>query len=355
MPEIAPCLQAARAVRAAPSTVNPLAIAIEVLPPAPRAPDPPPPPDVVPPQSHTAGPTQAWSSLDAYWWATLCRANSLEDDSFLRRTLSAKADYARYTRFSNPAAQTVLKSWYASFSDRVYIGIGGTDTEAQALEYCFSHAYGQQLFLNGWWNSTFAVQAQIQINQLRPLLSQEGAIRALCLIGHSYGAAVCPAIAAGLGFSPWGAWDRLVAFAQPRCYTQSGRDFLAGMQLLTFTNLGDPVFLLPPPRGLIQTLPGLATSGSYPGGDYSHAGTILALGTGQGVVPGQDPSLGPVEWLETMTGFLTLGANLEPHFARAYVARCEAWLNAETPANYTDYRDVGAIRAVNQDLADAGV
>lgn len=330
---------------------------IEDDPIVPRGPDPPKPPATVPPlPPPVQATTTAWTATDAYWWMTLLRANSGGvDDSYVTATLAARAPYRRFNRIAVTANDIILRTWWCRMDDRFYVGAEGTANATQTLQYVLTHAFGNQAFVaNAYWNSTFAGQATYLANLIRADFVAEGS-PPICVLGHSYGGGVAPCLLLLLTGGPRDQFDRCVTAGNPRNCTSTAITQLAQTQCIRFQNAGDPIPNIPPPRSVIARLPGVATVGPYPGGEYNHMAPALELQPDGGVIQRNNPTPSAAQWAELFINYLTGGANFEPHYALTYANLARRWNDASPLSSAVGYADYIALYGINNDLAGIGV
>jgi Lipase (class 3) len=338
--------------------LDPVLIDVEELPPVPRGPDPSPPPPPVPPIQPGNPPKLGWTSTDCYWWATLLRALSVPwTDTYLQQTIAAKGGISGYQRQVFPGDSPNLAFAFGQMSDRFYVLIEGTQNENQALSFLFTHLFGSQVLAAGsYWNTTWVGQAADIVLQVQPAFIAAGR-PPLCVVGHSYGAAVAPVVANLLGAPRVGGFDRVVAFGVPRHFTFSGMLANGPLQYLRFSTVDDLVTLLPPPQIIMRALSGVVSPGAYPGGDYSNINPCLFLLGRNGVAPQNDPVPDPTTWATQFLQWLVNFQGLTPHFIGTYSDLARRW-NDNTftsPPNYVDFETYTDLYTINANLAALGV
>lgn len=326
-------------------------------PPKPRDPDPAPPPPPTPPLPPPFPVlTNSWTGVDAYWWATLIRANSGNlDDSFVQRTLSAKGTYRRFVRITVQETPDILVSWWCRMNDRFIVGIEGTRTITQALNYVFTHALGNQTLIgSAWFNSTWVQQALYHVGLIANDWQAEG-FPPLLIIGHSYGGAVVAPFYLALTNGRTSSFDQLVTMGNPINVTRSAEQALGGIKWIRFANRGDLVANLPPPQLVCNLISGVVSRGPYPGGDYYHPYPTLEMQEDGGALQRPRIDLDVVPWAQFMTSFLLGGADLEPHFARQYARLGRIWNDNSPITAASNFANYLSLYGINDDLAASGV
>lgn len=358
------CTQATvRQLRPNVLTLDPFTTTAELFPPEPRPPDPPPPTPSNPFGLARTQPLQsyAFTSLDAWWWSTLCRANTLTDDTLLRQTLSTRADYRNYGRVVGGPDSLSLNIWWARMQDRFYIGIQGTANDLQAMQFILTHAVGDQAPPNQWfWNSTFYNQAQALYASVEPAVAAAGAGVPLCVIGHSYGGAVAHILMWLLRptLQPAMVFDRVVSFGAPRTFTNAAvtdwQRYGANMQVIRFLNAGDVVGNLPPPVSIIANFIPANLRGLFLGGDYRHLGpSIMVRDDGTIADVSLDANF-TNSWTQDFVNYLGFAANPREHLASRYGDLCLAWYGNSSVEVLQGWASPNSLYTISNDLSAVG-
>jgi hypothetical protein len=324
---------------------------IEPRPPPPVPPDPP-----VPPIGPTLVPVTAWGSAEAYWWCTLLRANSVAngDDSFVQETIATRGPKRNYSfRWAGPAG-LVPTVWWCQMEDRFCVGVNGTENSVQATQFFLTHAVGDQTVVaGGYFNATFAQSAATLYALVNPDFEAAGK-PPLLVLGHSYGGGVAHPLYLALRGADPAPLDRLVVAGAPRTATVQSVPLFDQVQLIRFANDGDPVPILPPPRGFVLTSRLSPGANAYPGGDYVPLGGQLQPQVMGGIVPVPDPAYSYITWTEKFIDFLANGAQCEPHYAREYARRAETWFYRFPSQLQTEYASIHTLVNINALMATQG-
>lgn len=315
------------------------------------------PPGPPTPTSPPLVPYTAWTAADAYWWLTLVRANSyVHNDSFIVPAIAARGPIEVYKYVNNQDTGLTPNYWWGKMPDRFCVGINGTSSDWQSINYVLSHQMGLQVrtVRGDYFNATFLAAAAPIADAVMPDYVAAGS-PPLCVIGHSLGGACAMILYTLLRTGAAMANDRIVTVGGPRtACSQSAPRFIVP-QVIRFCNVGDTVVDLPPPREIISIVYPQGVGTAYLGGEYTHIGSAQVMMDNRGAYVLPDPTWGPLEWLVRMYGWIGTGFELQPHFAMSYAGLAEAWASNGTPVNVGEYANFTSLYTINANLAAAGV
>lgn len=363
MPELR-CTQAtALGLQADVLQLNPFTTDLEEYPPRPRPPDPAALPPSLPrlPVRPQPPVTVGYTSLEAYWWATLCRANTIADDTLLQQALNIRTGFTNYQRFVGGAGSLALNMWFAAFPDRFYIGLQGTANNLQAMQFILTHAVNDLAPADDpLFNSTFWNQAGFQHTRVEPVYAALGSNVPLCIMGHSYGGAVAHCLMRQLrsALAPALPFDRVVSFGAPRVFTPAAAaDWLGygeNMQVVRFTNDGDLVPQLPPQLLVLRTFLNPAQIGGPNEVVYGHLGPSVFMDNDGNPQARQDLNLNFGDLVQQFAFYLGLAADPQEHTIARYSERAFNWFNNSPLSVTTGWGSYNSLQSINDALRALG-
>lgn len=326
---------------------SPRNLLIEQIPYQPRPPDPLPIPIIDPALIPPAVITKAWSSHEAYWWATMARASYNPDDQWIRRAIFARGAYRRFGRFFPQPTDRAYGVTWCEMADRFVVVVAGTQNDRQLQEYVLSHGIGLQYLVAGvWFNVTWAGSGIGAATMILADWTAAGSKPTL-VVGHSGGAPSGAAMLTQLRSAAFVQYDRIATFGAPRWATNSFNTARANLQVIDFANAGDPVSRIPPPRRLVDAIMPGGTVGGYPGGDYLVPWERLEPRDANGVNPAGEMLPPDLDLAVTVVNFLAGRLSLNEHAMARYASQMGAWSRADpvrpTVADFRLYSDLDTI------------